>query len=219
MVTKNTLLSVVIIGIILILTTFIYAQSKYPKTIYVLQNRYIDEVHANQKYLVYAKQALAEHYPNIAYLFVALAGSELVHANNCKNLLSDLGVEVKEIPKPEFKVLSTKENLHSAATVEIEEINHEYPRLIEYMKPENHEATIQFITYAWKAEGQHHDLMKKVLEGTGIFFGMFAKKIEIADVQFFVCQRCGSTLRELPKDRCPICNSPSSKYMKMGRTR
>jgi len=162
------------------------AQSKYPKTVDVLQERYGDEIHGVHKYLAYAQEALSEDYPNIAYLFVALAASESVHARNFKRLLCDLDVEVKEIPKPEFKVSSTKENLNHAATVEIEEIDREYPRLIEHIGPEKHEAAIRNIKYAWQAEEQHRDLLKKVLSGTGIFFGVLAKKIGKTDVQFFV---------------------------------
>ena len=198
---------------------FVGAQSKYPKTVYALQERYRDEVHAVHKYLDYAQQALSEDYPHIAYLFIALAASESIHARNFKKLLSDLGVDVEEIPKPEFKVSSTRENLKFAATVEIVEINRIYPRLIEGMKPEEYEAAIQDITYAWKAEEQHHDLMEKVLSGTGVFFGLLAKKIEKTDVRFFVCQRCGSTLTELPKDICPICKGPVARYEEVERVK
>lgn len=191
---------------------FVGAQSKYPKTVYALQERYRDEVHAVHKYLDYAQQALSEDYPHIAYLFIALAASESIHARNFKRLLSNLGVQGKEISIPEFKVSSTKENLNYAVTQEIEEINREYPRLIEHMKPEEFEAAIQDITYAWKAEEQHHNLMEKVLSGTGVFFGLLAKKIEMTDIHVFVCQRCGSTLTELPRDMCPICKGPVALY-------
>ena len=200
-----------------VLASFVYAQSKYPKTISALQERYSDEIHGVQEYLAYAQKALSEGYPNIAYLFTALAVAESVHASNFKKLLSDLGVQVKEIPKPEFKVSSTKGNLNYAATVEIEEIDHKYPRLIEDIRPEKHEAAIQDITYAWKAEKQHLDLLKKVLSRTGIFFGELAKKIEKTDVQFFVCQRWGSTLTELRRDMCPICKGPVAQYKEVER--
>ena len=196
---------------------FVGAQSKYPRTVNALQERYEDEIHGIHKYLAYAQEALSEDYPNIAYLFVALAASESVHARNFKRLLCDLDVEVKEIPKPEFKVSSTKKNLNHAATVEIEEIDREYPRLIEHMGPEKHEAAIRNIRYAWQAEEQHRDLLKKVLSGTGIFFGVLAKKIEKTDVQFFVCQRCGSTLTALPEDTCPICKGPVAGYKEVER--
>lgn len=198
---------------------FVGAQSKYPKTVYALQERYTDEIHAVHKYLACAQKALSEDYPHIAYLFVSFAASESVHARNFKGLLCDLGVEVKEIPKPEIEVSSTKENLRYATTLEIEEIDREYPRVIENIKPEKHEAAIRDITYAWKAEKQHLDLLKKVLSGTGIFFGMLAREIEKADVQFFVCQRCGSTLTELPRDVCPICKGPVARYREMERVK
>jgi len=194
---------------------FVDAQSKYPHTISALQERYREEVHAVHRYMACAQQALSDDYPHIAYLFTALAASESIHARNFKKLLSDLGVDVEEIPEPEFKVSSTRENLNFAATVEIVEINRIYPRLIEGMKPEEYEAAIQDITYAWKAEEQHHNLMEKVLSGTGVFFGLLAKKIEMTDIHVFVCQRCGSTLTELPRDMCPICKGPVALYKEM----
>lgn len=196
---------------------FVGSQSKYPKTVYALQKRYGDEIHGAHKYLACTQEALSEDYPNIAYLFVALAASESVHARNFKELLSDLGVQGKKVPNPEFKVSSTKKNLNHAATVDIEEIDHEYPRVIEYVRPEKHEAAIRNIMYAWKAEKQHRDLLKKVLSGTGVFFGLLAKKIKKTDVQFFVCQRCGSTLTELPEDMCPICKGPVAGYKEVER--
>jgi len=215
---QKTLLPLLVL-LFLIPAFFVGAQFKYPKTIYVLQERYADEMHAVHKYLAYAQQGLSEDYPNIAYLFVGLSASESVHARNFKKLLSDLGVEVKEIPKPDFKASSTKENLRHATTVEIEEIDREYPRLIEHIGPEKHEAAIRNIRYAWQAEEQHRDLLKKVLSGTGIFFGVLAKRIEKTDVQFFVCQRCGSILTELPEDRCPICKGPVAGYKEVERIR
>jgi rubrerythrin len=201
----------------LISASFAGAQPKYPKTTYALQQRYVDKIHGVHRYLAYAQKALSEDYPNIAYPFVAFAASESVHARSFGRLLSDLGVQVKEIPKPEFKVFTTKNNLNHAATVEIEDIDHEYPRLIAYIKPEKHEAAIRNITYAWQAEKQHRDLLKKVLSGTGIFFGVLARKIEKTHVQFFVCQRDGSTLTELPKDMCPICKGLVTGYKKVQR--
>jgi rubrerythrin len=161
------------------------------------------------------------HFPkvilNIAYVFVSFAASESVHARNFKKLLCDLGVEVKEIPKRGFVVSGTKENLRNATTLEIEEIDREYPRVIENIKPERHDAAIQDITYAWKAEKQHLDLLKRVQSGTGRYFGMLVKEVEKTDVRFFVCQGCGSTLTALPSDVCPICKGPVAGYKEVER--
>ncbi|NIM99003.1 MAG: rubrerythrin [candidate division Zixibacteria bacterium] len=199
--------------------SFVDAQPKYPKTIDALQERYVDEIHGVHRYLAYAQKAISEDYPNIAYLFVAFAASESIHARNLKGLLVDLGVQVNEIPKPEFRVSTTQDNLNKAATVEIEEIDYEYPRLIEYIKPEKHGATIQSIIYAWKAEEQHRDLLKKVLSGTGVFFGLLAEKIERTSLHFYVDQGCGSILTHLPKDVCPICKGPVVQYNEVERIR
>jgi rubrerythrin len=209
----------ILIPFLFIPVFFVGAQSKCPKTVCALQERYADEIHTVHKYLAYAQKALSEDYPNIAYLFVAFAASESVHARNFKRLLCDLGVEVKEIPKPEFEVSSTKANLRYATTLEIEEIDREYPRVIENIKPEKQEAAIQDIIYAWKAEKQHLGLLQEVLSGTGILFGMLVKKIEKTDVRFFVCPRCGSTLTELPKEMCPICKGPVAGYTEVERVK
>jgi rubrerythrin len=77
---------------------------------------------------------------------------------------------VKEVPTPELRVSTTKNNLNHAATVEIEEIDDEYPRLIQYIKPEKDGAAIQNILYAWRAEERNRGLLKKVLSGAGVFF-------------------------------------------------
>ena len=61
--------------------------------------------------MAYAEKANLENYPNIANLFVTLATSESIHARNFKTLLSQLGVEVKEIRKTKIEVSSTKKNL------------------------------------------------------------------------------------------------------------
>ena len=89
------------------------AQSKYPETISVLQTVYSGEMQVHLSYLGFAQKANSENYPNIAHLFLALANSELIHARNFRKFLSDLGTDVKEISKPETKILSTKENLKS----------------------------------------------------------------------------------------------------------
>lgn len=195
------------------------AQLKNARTIYALQERYRDEVLFVLKYRAYAQKALSEDYPNIAYLFVALAASESLHARNFKKLLLDLGIQVKEIPNREFEVSTTKENLRFAATQEIKEIDDEYPQLVKYIKPEKHEAAIRNIMYAWKGEKQHRNYLKRMLWGKGIFFRWLAKKIEKKDLHFFVCQRCGSSLTELPQDKCPICDGPVEHYKEVVRIR
>jgi rubrerythrin len=209
----------VLVLIIFVQVTFVDAQMEYPETINVLQIAYYNEIHANLTYLAYAQKAISEDYPNIAHLFVALAASESIHAHNFKQLLSDLGVEVKEASNPEIKVSTTKDNLKNATQAELQEIDHRYPQFIEKVKPEGHEAAIRYITYAWESEKQHRELIEKIKSGTGILFKMLSGIIEKTPNRYFVCQECGSTIREVPEVACPICKSPVSSYREIERVK
>jgi rubrerythrin len=196
---------------LLIQATSIGAQSKYPKTISVLQELYHCEIQDYLTYMAYAQKAISENYHNIAYLFVTLATSESIHAHNYKQILADLRVEVKEPPKPEIKVFTTKENLKHATQAELQLIDQNYPQFIEKIKPEKHEGAIRYIMYAWEGDKQHRDLIEKIRSGTGVFFGFLVQKIEQTPIRFFICQTCGFSAEELPI-ACPISKSPSSRY-------
>lgn len=203
--------------ILLITISFANAQSRYAETIAALQVGYHNEMQAHFNYMAYAYKAKSENYPNMSYLFVSFAASEFIHARNFKRVLSDLGVEAKELPKSEVRVSSTKINLKDGIDFEIADIDQRYPQLLERIKPEKHEAAIRFMTYAWETEKQHRDIFQKMQSGTGIFFGLLAKKIEQTSFQYFACQACGSTYVELPKDNCSICKSPVSQYKEVER--
>jgi rubrerythrin len=195
----------------LVFVPSVHAQSKCPATVGVLQEVYQNESKAHRAYLSYGEKAISENYPNIAHLFTAFAASESIHARNFKQILADLGTEVKEA-EPEVRVLITKENLRHATQVELEEIDQKYPQFLEKIKPERHQAAIEKITYAWKAERQHRALIEKIKSGTGVLFGVLVSTIEKGRNRFFVCQNCGSTLLEFPQGLCPICRGPASQY-------
>jgi rubrerythrin len=186
--------------------------SPYPSTIAALQERYADEVTAHQTYGAYARQAVAEGYPSIAHLFKTLAASEAVHAENFARLLRELGQEPAVPPPPKVEAGGTRAHLRHAATVEAAEIDQEYPAILARIEPEGHEQAIRFITYAWKAEQQHRELILKIKKGASWFFGMLVDKIEGNPTRYHVCQVCGSTVTELPDSQCPICGHASAEY-------
>ena len=192
------------------------AQPEYPETISVLQKLYFDEILALHKYAVYAQKVESENYPDIAKLFFALAASESIHARNFKQLLSGLGVEVKEIQKPEIEVFTTRKNLEHACNVELEEIDNRYPDFIKKVEQERHAEAILKITYAWESEKQHRDLIQKIRSGTGFLFSFLVKQMKEPPSKYLVGQNCGSTLTELPKKSCPICGSSISSYSEIG---
>lgn len=187
-------------------------QPNFPETISVLKSAYNGEILAERRYLAYALKAKEEGYPNIAHFFTALSTSESIHARNFKQILFELGVESEETPKAGVNVSSTKKNLKHATNVELEEIDSKYPDYINMIKPEGHKAAVQNITYAWKSEMQHRDLIKKIQSGTGVFFGALVKEFKKSPTRFHICHHCGSTLIELPENTCPICNGPVSNY-------
>lgn len=190
-------------------------ESSYPKTIQALKQRYADEMVAHQKYGAYARQADKEEYPYVAHLFRSLAASEIVHGRNFKRLLEDLGVQPPPIQKLDLKVKKTKKNIHHATAVEAEEIDKQYPAILKDIGPEKHQAAIQSITYAWKAEEQHRDLILKIKKASKRFFGILVSHIEGEPTRYHVCQICGSTLTAVPADLCPICVHPASNYVEV----
>jgi rubrerythrin len=178
---------------------------------------YASEIQAHLNYLSYSQKARSENYPGIAHLFISFATSESMHARNFKEVLSDLGVQSREPLKSEVKASSTRVNLKKALDYELEDIDHRYPQIYERSKAEHHEEAIQKILHAWESEKQHRDLIRMIRSGTGIFFGVLSKKIEEVSVQYFVCQICGSTMIELPTDRCPICSNQAYQYKEVER--
>ena len=203
-----------LIGLLLLVSTAgaALAQSgQFPRTMTALQERYADEVIAHRKYGAYAVHARSEGYPAIAHLFRALAASEAVHASNFARLLREAGIE-PATPEVEPVLTKTREHLKQAATVEAAEIDQEYPAILNQIEAEQHQEAIRFITYAWKAEKQHRELILKIKKGASWFFGTLVSRIEGSPTRYYVCQVCGSTVTELPGSQCPICDHPPQRY-------
>lgn len=191
-------------------------KSDYRETIAVLSLLYRAEVASHLRYKAYERQALKEGHVNIAYLFTATAASEWVHATRFREILNKLGVQ-PESPEQlaehlPITVGTTKENLRYATDVELAEIDIRYPQYLARIRPEKQRSALKYITYSWKSEQEHRDLIKDIQSGTGIFFGILVERFRLAKVRYFVCQNCGSTLTAMPNERCPICGFPLSWY-------
>jgi rubrerythrin len=192
-------------------------QSRYPVTISVLQKAYQNEEEAIHAYHEYAQKALADDYPNISYLFTTFAASESVHARNFRQLLTSLGVAVKE-PEPKVEVSSTRRNLRDAAERELEDIDKRYPNFIQRIKPEDYKDALQVFEYTLESEKQHRDDIQQIRKGTGFLFGILSGVIENKIKQYFVCRICGALATAQPKDACPICHTPAPTYIEVKRT-
>jgi len=181
----------------------------------ILKRSRASEVGAYRQYTAFTRQAKADGYPGIAYLFTALATAELIHGQNFEKILARLGVEVTPIGESQVPVETTHQNLIKAAADELDSVNTFYPTILKELKPEGFQDAITVTTYAWESEKEHLDILKQIQEYTPDHFEEVASKIEDETGQYFVCQICGSTEIEIPKDKCPICKFPSENYRKI----
>jgi rubrerythrin len=184
----------------------------YPATIAAMQRARENETNVYYHYTEFGRHAQQEGYRGIAYLFVAFAASEQVHAANFGKILTRLNVELLPIPKPAVRVGTTRENLIRAADSEISSIETFCPQLLEELKPEGHEDAITMVRYAWSSEQQHRDKVRQIQRWTGTFFETVARTIDEKTGRYFVCQICGSTVNKLPANQCPVCKFPPAHY-------
>lgn len=152
------------------------------------------ECQANRRYLFYAEKADKEGYPQVARLFRAVAEAELVHARNHLNVLDAIG--------------STKDNVLGASIGEREEFTSMYPIFIQIAQKESNDRAEESFTWANKVEKIHYgyfeDAYKELKEGK-----------KPADATYYVCQRCGNTVKGKAPDKCPICGAPAKSFKKI----
>jgi rubrerythrin len=186
-------------------------KANYFLTISALQQLYNSKIMVSNTYSALAQKALEERNYGLACLFSALSEAGSVHARNFKYILNDLGVDMKDFTKPDIKISNTRENLEFSLAVELSEIDTYYPKLIKRIKPEGNESALKEITYVWKAEMQHRNLMGKMKPFLWSPIGKVVDNLKEA-YEYHVCQRCGSTVFQLPEKTCIICGSPVSIY-------
>jgi rubrerythrin len=186
------------------------AQGAYPQSEEILRRARESEVTTHRRYLAFSKQATADGYPGIAYLFAAFAMAELIHGQNFERVLTGLAGEVAPLAERPFAVASTKENLITAATDELASVNTFYPDILKDLAPEGLQDAIRLATYAWNTEKLHLGILLSIQRWTPSHFEAVAKKIEDETGRYFVCWICGATMVELPKESCPVCGFPVS---------
>jgi VIT1/CCC1 family predicted Fe2+/Mn2+ transporter/rubrerythrin len=116
-----------------------------------LQVALAGEADANRRYLAYGIQALNEGRPDIAQLFFEAAGAETIHA---LAHLKTMGV-----------VRSTRENLQTAATGEMLEIDVVLPRMIREAEEDGRPDAASSFRLALDRERHHRDMFRQALAG------------------------------------------------------
>lgn len=186
--------------------------TRYPVTVEEMRTAQDDEMSVYYRYSGFGRQAKQEGYHGIAYLFVAFAAAEFIHAGNFGRILARLNVEVTPAPKPAIRAGNTRENLIAAADGEAESVDVFYPRMLEKIRAEGYADAIAAVRWAWATEERHRDAIRQIQRWSPSFFEQVARAIDKKTGQYYVCQICGCTLNVVPADACPVCGNPPSHY-------
>ncbi|MFM1891864.1 MAG: hypothetical protein RLZ44_941 [Pseudomonadota bacterium] len=186
--------------------------AEYPNTVAALQEGVGAETRAHQRYVLFGRLAREDGYQGIAYLYAALATSELIHADNYRRILGELGVPVSEPAAADPPVGDTKANLIYAAERELESIDNTYPKILQMLEPEGVASARRAVEYSWASHKQHLDIINKIRKWSPDFFEKVAKRIDETTDHYYVCEICGSTVTEIPDAPCPVCNEAASHY-------
>jgi rubrerythrin len=159
-----------------------------------LQEAFAGESQANRKYTFFAEKADAAGNKQVARLFRAAAEAETVHARNHLRVLGE--------------IKSDKDNLNAAIGGEHYEFTTMYPGFIDQAKAENNAGAVRSFSDANKVEQVHHKLFQAALK-------TLESGKELKDTAYYVCPVCGNTVEGEAPDKCPICNTPGSKFKKI----
>jgi rubrerythrin len=184
--------------------------SKDPQkvTIQNMHDAYKGETTAHFKYAAYSKKAIEEGHPEIALLFKAASGAELIHANNHKVVLLRMGEIIPEIT-PEFTVKTTLENLKEAIDGESYEFNTMYPEFIKNANAAGNYMAQISLTYAYKVEQKHRDFYIEAL--TALEAGTDKDLAKL----YYLCPTCGNTYATTAPSRCEISMTDSKLFIKV----
>lgn len=112
-----------------------------------LQTAIAGEAKARLEYTAFAMQAMQEHHPEIAQLFLEAAGAETIHGVNHLRVAGGVG--------------ATRENLDESANGEDYEIEEMYPRFIREAEAEGRADAVATFTLALERERHHRAMFKE----------------------------------------------------------
>ena len=161
-------------------------------TIDNLKDAFAGESQAFQKYTAFAKKAEQDGFPAVARLFRLTAEAEKIHADGHLKAMDGVG--------------STLDNLNAAVGGETYEFTKMYPPMLEQAKKDNHKAQRMF-EYAVEAEEVHAKLYTLAIEAV-----KSGKDLAVKD--FYLCPVCGYIEFGQAPDKCPVCGTLGSKFVK-----
>jgi rubrerythrin len=177
-------------------------------TINNLKEAFTGETTASAKYAAYSKKAQEEGFTQIALLFKATSKSEMIHANNHRAVLEDMGESIPAV-NPQYAVKTTLDNLADAIAGESYEIATMYPEFITAANSADNQLALTSLNYAYRTEQRHKPMYEKALAAL--------QNNQTADLpgQYLVCPTCGNTYDAAPPKRCRISMTPNDRFIKI----
>lgn len=158
-----------------------------------LKNAFAGESQAHMRYLIFAKKAEQEGFPNVARLFRAISYAEQVHATNHYDALG--------------MIRSSIENLQVAIDGETYEVNEMYPAFNAVARLQEEKGAQRTTDWALQAEKVHAGMYQKGRQAVES-----NKDIKLGLV--YICDMCGYTVEGEAPNRCPVCGASKEKFRK-----
>jgi len=171
-----------------------------------LRSAFGGESMAHMRYRIWAAQAEADGFANVARLFRAIAAAEEVHAGGHFNAMRDLQGPALVVSGGGFGSGSTAENLQSAIDGENFEVEEMYPAFLAEARRQEERGAERSFHYALEAERIHAAMYTKAKQAVDA-----GKDVELGPVQ--VCSVCGHTVEGDAPESCPVCGVKREKFM------
>jgi len=184
----------------------------------ILSNSIKGEKVANFKYKLFSEQALKENLPVIAYVFKVVAYAETIHLRIHKDSLEMIGKDSSSIEKQvqineeelENQVNRTKVNLLNSRVNETFEFLDKYRNFALIAKKYEEPLIEKNFSNVKRAERSHAELFQDCLN-------FLDKEKEIKFKKLYVCEKCGTIRSEIPSEKCPSCQNPSTSYIEINK--
>ncbi|WP_353892342.1 rubrerythrin family protein [Proteinivorax hydrogeniformans] len=174
-----------------------------------LRSAFAGESQAYMRYSFWGQVAHKDGFPNVATLFEAVANSEKIHAQNHFDVHKNIHGDQLVPAMGGFGSASTSENLKAAREGELWEVDQMYATFIPTAEQQEESDAKRSFHWAREVEKGHADLFLEAKHSVD----------ENKDYQYssvYVCGVCGHTHPKNPKEKCPVCGAPESKYKKYG---
>jgi rubrerythrin len=158
-----------------------------------LKTAFAGESQAHMRYVIFAKRAEAEGYPNVARLFKAISYAEQIHATNHFDVLG--------------LIRGSSDNLQMAIDGETYEVNDMYPAFNAVARLQEEKGAQRSTDWALQAEKIHAAMYQKAKQAV-------EDKKDIRLGPMYICDNCGYTVEGEVPDRCPVCGAAKDKFRK-----